>query len=217
MKKKIKIILVEDNLAYRKGIACTLERTSDMELIGEFGAVEFALNSLQDIPAPHILLLDLNLPGMSGLESIPIFKELSPNTKVIILTQSDRETDVLRAIRSGASGYLLKSTSISQLIAGIQGVYLGGATLDPSVSRFILNTMQQIPAKVTMNTDLSKRELQILTLIAEGHVQKMIATQLKISIHTVSEYIHNIYNKLEVPNAPSAVSKAYKTGILPQD
>lgn len=217
MKKQIKIILVEDNLAYRKGITYTLDRNNEMELIGEFGAAEFALDSLADTPTPDILLLDLNLPGMSGLEAIPHFKEQIPKTKIIILTQSDKEADVIRAIRLGASGYLLKSTSIAQLIAGIQGVYEGGATLDPAVSQYILNTVQQKPVKTASENDLSARELEILKLIAEGQAQKMIASQLNISVHTVSEYINNIYSKLEVPNAPSAVSKAYESGILPTD
>ena len=217
MKKQIKIILVEDNLAYRKGMVYALDGSSDIELLGEFGAAEFALQSLPDIPTPDILLLDLNLPGISGLDSIPLFKEQSPETKIIILTRSDRESDVLLAIRLGASGYLLKSTSIAQLVAGIQGVYEGGATLDPSVSRYILDTLKQAPLKVPQDTDLSKRELEILALIAEGKAQKMIASRLKISVHTVSEYIHNIYSKLDVPNAPAAVAKAYKTGIFEQD
>ena len=219
MKTQIKIILVEDNLAYRKGIACALERSPDMELIGEFGAAEFALENLPNTPSPDILLLDLNLPGISGLESIPLFKEQCPETKIIVLTQSDKEADIIHAIRVGASGYLLKSTSIAQLISGIQGVYDGGATLDPSVSKFILNTLRQNPVKTAPNTetDLSIRELEVLKLLAEGKAQKMIASQLKISIHTVSEYIHNIYSKLEAPNAPSAVSKAYESGILPLD
>lgn len=215
MKKQIKLILVEDNLAYRKGISCALERSPDIELIAEFGASEFALNSIPKLPTPDILLLDLNLPGISGLESIPLFQEQSPETKIIILTQSDKEVDVLHAIRIGASGYLLKSSSIAQLMTGIQDVHQGGATLDPSVSKFILNSLKQTPLKIATCPDLSKRELEVLTLIAEGMAQKMIASQLDISVYTVSEYIHNIYSKLGVPNAPSAVSKAYESGILP--
>jgi two-component system, NarL family, nitrate/nitrite response regulator NarL len=217
MKTQIKIILVEDNRAYRKGISYALESNPDMELIGEFGAVEFALDALEKIATPDILLLDLNLPGLSGLESIPLFREQSPETRIIILTQSDREADVLHTIRLGASGYLLKSTSIAQLIAGIQGVHEGGATLDPAVSQYILNIVQQKPVKEESDTDLSARELEVLKLVAEGQAQKMIASHLNISVHTVSEYIHNIYSKLEVPNAPAAVSKAYESGILPTD
>ncbi|MFC5051806.1 response regulator [Rubritalea spongiae] len=216
MDKHIKVMLVEDNPAYRKGLACALEQTPDMELVGEFSAAEFALRSLQENQdSPDILLLDLNLPGMSGIESIGPFKKERPETKIIILTQSDKEKDILHATKLGASGYLLKSTSISQLMDDIKCVHGGGVTLDPSVSQFILDSLHEASGKTVANSELSTRELEILTLIADGLVQKQIASELEISIYTVTEYIRNIYDKLDVPNAPAAVAKAYKSGIFP--
>lgn len=216
MKNNIEVMLVEDNPAYRKGLACALEQISNMELVGEFSAAEFALRWLQENKnSPDILLLDLNLPGMSGIESIAPFKKERPETKIIILTQSDKEEDILRATKLGASGYLLKSTSISQLMDDIESVHAGGVTLDPSVSQFILDSLHESSEKIVSDTDLSNRELEILTLIADGIVQKQIASELKISIYTVTEYIRNIYDKLDVPNAPAAVAKAYKSGIFP--
>ncbi|CAA6677747.1 MULTISPECIES: response regulator transcription factor [unclassified Lentimonas] len=220
MKNPINIILVEDNAAYRSGIASALARRTDMRLTREFGAAEFAIRSLQNVESqspPDIILLDLNLPGMSGLDSVPEFIQHAPKAKIIILTQSNKEADVLRAIRSGASGYLLKSTTIEQLINGIQSVHDGGATLDPSLAKFILEKLSQALPKIAIETGLSKREYEILKLIADGLAQKQIAAELKISIHTVTEYIHNIYEKLDVPNAPAAVAKAYKTGLLGGD
>lgn len=220
MKSKIRIMLVEDFPDYRKGIACALDGRADMELASEFGTAEIALRSLQEIEkknAPDIILLDLNLPGMSGLDSIPEFLHQAPDTKIIILTQSDTEADVLRAIHQGASGYLLKSTSIEQLMDGIQCVHKGGATLDPSLARFILNTLNKTRPKKPKETGLSKRELEIITLIAEGEPQKQIASQLQITTWTVTEYIQSIYKKLNVVNAPSAIAKAYRTGILSID
>ena len=217
MTQKIKIMLVEDNPAYRKGIACALDGRSDMELISEFGTAEIALRSLENASAeniPDILLLDLNLPGMSGLDAIPEFKKHAPETKIIILTQSDKEADVLCAIKRGASGYLLKSASIDQLMSGIQSVHDGGATLDQDLARFVLDALNQTRPKESGEAGLSKRELEVLTLIAEGLAQKQIAAKMKISIYTVSEYIQKIYKKLDVPNAPAAVAKAYKTGLF---
>jgi DNA-binding NarL/FixJ family response regulator len=220
MKPPIQIMLVEDSAAYRKGIACALEGRSDMELAFQFGTAEIALRSLQEIAkeaVPDLILLDLNLPGLSGLDALPELKKYAPKAKIIILTQSDKEADVLRAVQLGASGYLLKSTSIGQLLHGIQDVSAGGATLDPNLARFILDLLNQTLPKKAASTGLSTREMEILTRIAEGLAQKKIAAELAISIHTVNEYIHNIYEKLNVPNAPAAIFKAYKTGIFPSN
>lgn len=215
MKDKLRVMLIEDSPAYRKGIAFALEEREDMELVSEFGTAEIALRSL-DEAQPELILLDLNLPGMSGLDAIPLIKTKAPETDIIILTQSDKEADVLLAVERGAAGYLLKASSIDQLMKGILHVREGGATLDPNLARFILDTLQQKLTKPASesNSNLSKRELEILTLIADGLAQKQIAAQLKISIYTVTEYIQNIYEKLKVPNAPAAVNKAHRLGLF---
>lgn len=213
MISKLRIMLIEDSPAYRKGIACALEKQSDMELVGEFGTAEIALRSMST-EKPDLILLDLNLPGMSGLDSIPSIKVQAPKAKIIILTQSDKEADVIQAIELGASDYLLKASSIGQLIESIQHVRNGGATLDPSLARYILNALKQKKESTKSESSLSKRELEILKLIAEGFAQKQIAAELSISIYTVTEHIHNIYDKLNVPNAPAAVAKAYRAGLF---
>jgi DNA-binding NarL/FixJ family response regulator len=214
-------MLIEDSEDYRKGIVFMLDGKPDMKVISQYSTAEIALRNLRETAKemqPEIILLDLNLPGMSGLEAVPLIKQQAPEIKIIILTQSDKKADVLSAIRLGASGYLLKSASVSSLIEGIELVHSGGATLDTHLAGFILNALsQRLPDVMTPDAPLSKREREVLTLIAEGEAQKQIASQLDISTHTVSEYIHNIYSKLEVRNAPAAVSKAYRSGILPAD
>lgn len=220
MKKPINVMLVEDSLPYRKAIGHALRVESDVELVSEFGTTEIALRTLQDLSsqsAPDVVLLDLNLPGMSGLEAIPWLKKYAPKTEIIVLTQSDRESDVLAAISAGASGYLLKSTTRDQLADSIRTVAKGGAILDTSVARFLLRTMQQQqPPKQSADEDaLTERELEVLELIADGQSKKMVAEELGISPKTVAIHASHIYEKLNVPNAPSAVAKAYKTGILP--
>jgi DNA-binding NarL/FixJ family response regulator len=217
MKSPITVMLVEDNPDYRDSIAMALRAVPDIILTSQFGTAEIALRSLQGAPAkeiPDLVLLDLNLPGLSGIDALPWFKRYSPKTPVIILTQSNHEADVLTAISAGATGYLLKASSRDQIIAGIRLVMQGGAPIDPHVAKYILKTMH----KRTPNTDgsglLSDRETEILSLMADGLVKKEIADQLGISAHTVNNHIRHIYEKLHVPNAPAAVAKAYKSGLF---
>ena len=218
MNPPVRIMLVEDQAAYREVITLALKRDQSIELISQYGTAEFALRQIQSPTAkdvPDIVLLDLNLPGMGGLEAIPWFKKYSPNTKIIILTQSEAEADVLQAIRSGASGYLLKSSSPNQIKESIMMVMNGGASLDDRLARFILDTfVDKLPAE-NPNPALSPRELEILSLLADGLARKEISDQLKISKHTVITHIKHIFDKLEAINTPAAISKAYRFGILP--
>ncbi|MDF7806341.1 response regulator transcription factor [Pontiellaceae bacterium B12219] len=217
MKQKIKIMLVEDNPEYRRVIDIALKREPTMELVSQVGTAERALRSFQDMSTrivPDIILLDLNLPGMSGLEALPHFSKAVPDSPVIALTQSDKEEDVLQAISHGAKGYLLKSATIQQIKEGIQTVVDGGSSLDPSVARFILNTLRTRLPKEEVEILLSERELETLKLLGEGLLKKQIASELNISHFTVATHIRHIYEKLGVQNAPAAISKAHKKGLL---
>lgn len=219
MNAAIKIMLVEDHPRYREVIELAIEEQADMQMSGKFGAAEVALRSLQDMTSrvePDTILLDLNLPSMSGLEALPYFKQAAPLAKVIVLTQSNKESDVLQAIQSGADGYLLKSSSIKEITQAIRLVMSGGATLDANVARFIIAQLQSRPHKTEEpQVELSTREIQILTLLGEGLQKKEIAEQLGIGSSTVATFVKRIYEKLNVTNAPAAITKAYKTGILP--
>ncbi len=217
MTNPIRITLVEDNLDYRDIIALTLGAESDIELISQFGTSEAALRELKALPkekTPDLILLDLRLPGMSGLESLPHFREALPETPIIVLTQSDHEADVLNAISQGAAGYLLKSSTLEKLTEGVRTVMSGGAALDASIAGFILKTLQSKLAPQEVNNVLTLRELEILTLLSDGLVKKEIAEQLDISFATVDTHIRHIYEKLNVKNAPSAVRKAFHLGLF---
>jgi two-component system nitrate/nitrite response regulator NarL len=221
MKNPINVMLVEDSVAYRKAIARSLGVEPNIELVSEFGTAEIALRSLQntaDQMAPDVILLDLNLPGMSGLEAIPWIKKYAPNTEIIVLTQSDRESDVMQAVSAGASGYLLKSTTRDQLEDSIRTVVEGGATLDPGVARFLLRSMEHAAPQQTSEDDaLTERELEVLKLIGEGLSKKMVANQLGISPKTVAIHAGHIYEKLNVPNAPAAVNRAHNLGLFSKE
>ncbi|CAA6676327.1 MULTISPECIES: response regulator transcription factor [unclassified Lentimonas] len=217
MQNNIHIMLIEDNVAYRKGIACALDDESDITLTSQFGTAEIALRTLQNatgVDVPDLILLDLNLPSMSGLDSITWIKQYSPNTKILILTQSNMEADILCAIQRGADGYLLKSTSVEDLITGIHEVMNGGASIDPGLARVILNTLKKKLPTSTTTITLSQREHEVLALIGDGLLKKQVADQLDVSQRTIATHLEHIYKKLQVQNAPSAISKAYKLGIL---
>ena len=218
MDRKIRIMMIEDHPEYREIVELALSKEPDMQLTSQFGTTERALRSLRDREEreePDIILLDLHLPGVGGLEAIPLFSSEMPSARIIILTQSNREEDVLKAIMLGASGYLLKSSTVKQLTEGIRTVMEGGALLDAKLAKFVLTTLKTKLPPHEIEHLLSKRELEVLSMLAEGRVKKEIAEGLRISLTTVVSHVGNIYEKLNAPNAPSAIAKAFQLGILP--
>ena len=217
MNPPIQIILIEDHPEYRESLTLALSKESDMHITAQFGTAEQALRHVQTLAPselPDLVLLDLNLPGMNGIEALPWLHEYTPEVKVIILSQSNQEADVLAAIASGASGYLLKGTKRKALSTAIRDVMAGDAPLDPSVAKFILNQIQTSSPKATLEVSLSDREIETLVLLGEGLLKKEIAEQIGVSPHTVATFTKRIYEKLNVANAPAAINKAYQTGIL---
>ncbi len=218
MKNPVNVILIEDNPEYRYAIELSLKNDPAITLSKQFGTAELALRELEPSysshQAPDLILLDINLPGMSGHETIPWIKKYTPQAKIIILTQSDKDADVIKALKLGASGYLLKSALIENIQAAILNVMQGGGALDPKVIPTVLEKMGSHTDSDAADISLTPREHEILSLLAEGLQKKEIANNLQIGLETVSTHIKNTYLKLEVANAPAAISKAYQTGIL---
>ena len=211
------IILIEDNPEYRRVVARAIDLAPGMELVAKFGTAEQALREMESTPRlqqADILLLDLRLPKISGLEAMSWIKRYCPDIKVIILTQSSDPQDILEAIRQGVAGYLLKSSTVQQIREGIEAVAQGGSSLDASVASLILETLQQNLAPRDQLPGLSEREHDVLVLLSEGLVKKEIAERLEISSHTVATHVRHIYEKLGVINAPAAISVAYRKGLL---
>jgi DNA-binding NarL/FixJ family response regulator len=218
MKSTIRVMLVEDNPRYREVIVLALKQEPAIQLASQFGTAEIALRSLRDPSIrdlPDLILLDLRLPGMDGLEALPQFLSAAPDAKIMILTQSDNEADVLRAISLGATGYLLKSSTVITIVEGIRTVMNGGASLDAGVARFIISSLKTRLPKGGAETLLTGRQLEILTLLSGGFLKKEIAERLKISYTTVDEHVAHIYERLGVRNAPAAVNKAHLLGLFP--
>ena len=217
MDTPIKIFLIEDNPEYRKSLDTAFRHDLRIQLIHATGTAERALDLLFDMRAadrPDLILLDLKLPGMSGIQAIHSLLGIAPHTKILVLSQSDKEADVVTAIASGASGYILKSSSILEITEAIETVMQGGAPLDKKVAKYILKTLQAIPHSGKDTHNLTEREMETLTLLAAGLGKKQIGDKLGISEFTVAAYVRSIYTKLEVVNAPAAVSQAYRKGIL---
>ncbi|GAB5559008.1 MAG: response regulator transcription factor [Synoicihabitans sp.] len=217
MKKRIRVMLVEDNPRYRESLTLALEEAPQIKLVGEYGTAEIALRNLKAAPpneSADLILLDLRLPGMDGLTALSQFLAVAPEVKIMILTQSDNEADVLRAISLGASGYLLKSSTVDDTITGIHTVMEGGASLDAGVARFILDSLQTRLPKDNAEGILTPRQLEILTLLSEGLLKKEIADRLSISYATVDEHVDHIYRRLGVRNAPSAVNQGHLLGLI---
>ena len=214
----INVMLVEDSPEYREVVKPALDDEPDMELSSCFGTAERALSSLKGVhrdESPDVILLDLNLPGISGIEAIESFIEAVPKAKIIILTQSDAKADVVNAITLGASGYLLKSATLAQITEAIRTVMTGGASLDSSIAKMILGTLQTVFEKTACDDLLTEREMEVLTLLADGLERKQIATELSVRSSTISTHVAHIYEKLNVKNAPAAVAKAFRIGLFP--
>lgn len=209
-------MLVEDSASYGRVIQRALKGESKIQEVVQVGTAEMALrnlnNSSQELP--DLILLDLSLPGMNGLEAIPLFRQASELPKIIVLTQSDREEDVVKAISLGAVGYLMKSSTSRRISEAVHAVMDGEAALDPSVSKYVLHALQKNQPQVELKQDLSDREMDTLVLMAEGLSRKEIAQRMGIGVTTVVTNINRIYTKMDVNNAPAAVSKAYRSGLL---
>jgi len=211
--KTVTVWLVEDNATYRKTIATAINQLPDVRCSNAFASCEDALAALKPAEGPDVILLDLGLPGLSGLDGIAQFKALSPKTAIIILSALDDQQKVFKAICAGASGYLLKASPLAKIKEAIQDVLHGGSPLSPQVARSVLNMFSSLaPAK--QDYGLSPREAQVLQLMIEGLLMKEIAARLEVSYHTVDTHLRNIYGKLHVQTRSHAVAKALKERLF---
>lgn len=214
MMNKTDVIIIEDNELLRDSLKEAINKSSSINCSNAFGSGEAALEFIESEElVPDIILLDIGLPGLSGIELIPELKKLSPSSKIIIITIHDDDENVFNAICAGASGYLLKDLSSNGIVNSISEVMNGGAPMNSHIAKKVLNMFRDQNVK-SSGYSLSDREKEILALLVDGLSKKQIAENIFLSHHTVDSHIRNIYAKLEVHSRSSAISKAIKEKLL---
>lgn len=206
---RIRIVVIDDHPVVREGLVASLEDDAGFEVVGEAGSAEEALR-LVAATRPDVVLLDLELPGMSGLEAIPALREAHPGAGLLVLTAYDTDERVLGAIRAGARGYLLKGASLQAIARAVRTVHAGESHLDPRITGKVLAELG--PGRPA--TTLTEREREVLGGIAEGLANKQIAQSLGITERTVKYHVTSILNKLGAENRAHAVAVAAQRGLL---
>jgi len=211
--RAISVWLIEDNHTFRNAIARVLNEVDDLRCPNDFSNSEDALELLTTGVVPDVVLVDVELPGIDGIEAVRRMKAMSPATRIIMLTVFDDHDKIFKAICAGASGYLLKTSPVERIVESIRDVYAGGAPMTPRVAHSVLDMFSRllVPQR---DYGLTNREQKILELMTEGMIKKEIADQLSLSYHTVDTHLRNIYAKLHVNTRTGAVAKALKERLF---
>lgn len=211
---KIKLAVVEDHTILRQSVVKNLNMEFDMEVVGSWGTAEEALDYLKIEPF-DVAVMDYKLPGISGVEALPLMKEIRPDIKVIILSAFTGNQEVFGAIEAGAMGYLPKVVTIEALVEAIRTVNQGNAVIDPSVTRKVLEKFSGMKTELDEKNDiLSGNEKKVLLLASEGVPNKQIASRLKLNEGVVKSILQEIFKKLEARDRTHAVAIALKRGLL---
>jgi DNA-binding NarL/FixJ family response regulator len=207
---------VDDHDLFRAGLRTLLEEQG-VDVVGEADTGTRALEQIRET-APEVVVMDLNMPGISGVEATRQIAMIAPLTRVLVLTISDQDADVMDAILAGACGYLLKDSTIDELMAGIAAAANGESLVSPAIAAKVLQRLRATSTSPrdaeTIRSELSEREIQVLKLIANGKDNAMIAAELHISPKTVKNHISNILMKLQIENRIQAAVYAVRSGIV---
>ncbi len=204
----ISLVIVEDLDEVRQGLSQFLSLNPEFKVLDTFKTAEEALVDLPRIN-PDIVIMDINLPGINGIECIRLVKKKIPRTQFMMFTVYENDEKVFEALKAGASGYLLKNTGLLQITESLKELYKGGSPMSSNIARKLVTIFREQQADAEPVEALSKRENEILQLLAKGLLYKEIADQLAISTGTVRQHIHKIYEKLHVQNRTEAINKAF--------
>jgi DNA-binding NarL/FixJ family response regulator len=205
---RVRVALVEDDARIRQGLATLIGASPGFQCVADFSNGEEALTRLPPL-APHVVLMDINLPGMSGIECIRQLKKVLPSAQLVMLTVFEDHERIFQSLAAGASGYLLKSTPPARLLEAILEVHQGGAPMSAQIARSVVEAFQKPAPTEPAPNNLTPREQEILALLAKGFLYKEIADQLRLSVETVRTHLRNIYEKLHVRTRTEAVMKIY--------
>jgi DNA-binding NarL/FixJ family response regulator len=209
----ISVWIIEDNEDFRSSLSSLVDSLPGFSCEHTFESCEDAIEKLEQIPPPEIILSDIELPGVSGIEGISLIKEISSKPHIIMLTVHDEHTKVFEAIRAGASGYLLKTATDDEITGSLHQVLNGGAPMNARIARSVLEMFRNItPSKTEYG--LNEREEEILDYMVKGFTKPMIAEKIFLSLHTIDYHVRNIYKKLQVHSRQGAVAKALREKLL---
>ena len=209
----IHVWAIEDDLTYRKALVDIVDETSDMEMDRVFDSCEDAVDRIERASPPHVILLDIGLPGIAGTEGVALLKAASPSTQIVMLTVHEDEHTIFESICAGASGYLTKRSGTRQIMEAVREVHAGGVPFTPVIARKVLTLFSRSFESAT-ESHVTDREKDILALMSTGNTQKQIADHLRISPHTVDTHIRNIYEKLHVHSGVEAVARAIRKRLI---
>lgn len=204
----ISLAIVEDLDEVRDGLKNFISLSPDFKILDTFRTAEEAVEELPRLK-PDIVIMDINLPGMNGIECIKQIKDKSPATQFMMFTVYENDEKVFEALKAGASGYLLKNTGLVQLIESLKELHDGGSPMSANIARKLVTLFRNQKTETSNLEILSNRENEILQLLAKGLLYKEIAEQLSISVSTVRQHIHHIYEKLHVQNRTEALNKVF--------
>jgi len=210
----INVAIFEDNRNLREGLFQLIDGSDGFHCVGAYGNCDRLVNHIEQ-SKPDVVLMDIEMPGISGIEAVKILKENFPGVKILMETIFEDNDKIFNSICNGAEGYILKNTAPALILSAIKEIYEGGAPMTPSVANKVLKMFKKNSAEGSSNTfDLTDREKEILKFLVEGMSYKMIADTCFISIDTVSGHIKNIYKKLQVHSKGEAVAKAIRGKIV---
>jgi DNA-binding NarL/FixJ family response regulator len=206
---KIRVVIIEDRKEIRDGLVALIGGTPEYSCVGDYSSIEEALPRIE-AALPDVALVDIGLPGMSGIEGIRLLRERHPAIAFLVMTVYDDDDRIFNALCAGASGYLLKRTTPARLLESIAEVARGGAPMSPEVARRVVELFRQFRPPEKADYQLTPHEVKILKLLVAGHNYKTAAIELGVSLNTVSFHVKHIYEKLQVHSKSEAVAKALR-------